>query len=252
LKSNPEKTILDTVNKNAPPIILVTGASSGLGREIALALSASAGAVAVHFHRRRKEAEETAVLIRKSGAESAVFQADLTDEKKARGLAAAVERKWGRLDILVNNVGPILFKQWDRLAAADWEAMFRGNLFSAYFVLAAALPAMKARRFGRIINVGFGRAEQLASFPTVLPYAAAKTSLLLLTRTAAAECRGTGVTVNMVSPGLLKEGIRPSGAGPRADLGTFADVASAVRFLVSEESRRITGTNILVAGTWKM
>ncbi|MHB8054738.1 MAG: SDR family NAD(P)-dependent oxidoreductase [Candidatus Aminicenantales bacterium] len=236
----------------AKRIVLVTGASAGLGREIAVAFAKQAAAVAVHCRRGKKGAEETARFVRSAGAESAIFQADLADEGPARRMVAAVEGKYGRIDVLVNSVGPILFKSWDRLAAEDWETMFRGNLLSAYFCLAAALPGMRARRFGRIVNIGFGRVEQLAAFPTVLPYAAAKTALLLLTRTAAAECRGTGVTINMVSPGLLKEGIRPAAAGPRSALGTFADVAAAVRYLAAEESRRITGTNILVAGTWKM
>jgi 3-oxoacyl-[acyl-carrier protein] reductase len=112
---------------------------------------------------------------------------------------------------------------------------------------------MRARRFGRIVNIGFGRAEQLAAFPTILPYAVAKTGLLVLTRTAAAAEQGTGVTINMVSPGLLREGVLPPGrrVAPAA-LGTFADVSEAVRFLVSDKARRMTGTNLLVAGTWKM
>lgn len=232
---------------------LVTGSSGGLGREIAVSLASASDAVIVHYCRNTKGAEETARRIRKAGAESAVIQADLSVEAEARRLSAAAEKLTGRLDILVNNVGPIRVKPWDKLTADDWEKMFRGNLLSSYFCLAAALPGMRARRFGRIINIGFGRAEHLAAFPTVLPYAAAKTSLLLLTRTAAAECRGTGITVNMVSPGLLEKGILPSGAkiSPAA-LGTFADVASAVRFLAADEAGRITGTNILVAGTWKM
>jgi len=234
-------------------IALVTGASRGLGREIAVALAASAGTVFVHYFKNRRGAEETARRVRKAGAECAVFRADLSVENEARGLIEAAEKKGGGLDILVNNVGPILFRSWDKLAAADWEAMFRGNLLDAYFCLTAALSGMRARRFGRVINLGFGRVEQLAAFPTLLPYAAAKTGLLLLTRTAAAECRGTGVTVNMVSPGLLKGGIRPFGKViPREELGTFADVAAAVRFLAADEARRVTGTNILVAGTWKM
>ncbi len=238
---------------NFKRIALVTGASRGLGRGIAVALAASAGTVIVHYFKNRKGAEETARMVRKAGAESVVLQADLSAEDEARGLIVAAERKGGRLDILVNNVGPILFRPWDKLTAADWESVFRENVLSAYFCLTAALPGMRARRFGRVVNLGFGRVEQLAAFPTALSYAAAKTGLLLLTRTAAAECRGTGVTVNLVSPGLLRGGIRPAKTVvPRKELGTFADVAAAVRFLAADEARRVTGTNILVAGTWKM
>jgi len=234
-------------------VALVTGASRGLGREIAVGLAASSGTVIVHYHKNRRSADETARRVRNAGAEGVVLRADLSSEVEARGLIKTVEKKKGRLDILVNNVGPILFKPWDTLSGADWDAMFRGNLLNAYFCLAAALPGMRARRFGRVINLGFGRVEQLAAFPTVLPYAAAKVGLLLLTRTVAAECRGTGVTVNMVSPGLLKGGIRPSGAMiPPSELGTFADVAAAVRFLAGDEAPRVNGTNVLVAGTWKM
>ncbi|MBN1939973.1 MAG: SDR family oxidoreductase [Candidatus Aminicenantes bacterium] len=232
---------------------LVTGASGGLGREIAISLAGSAGTVMIHYFRDRKGAEETARRVRKAGADCTILQADLSIEEEARGLVVAAGKINGRLDILVNNVGPILFKRWDRLSAADWEGLFRTNLLGAYFCLAAALPGMRARKFGRIINLGFGRVEQTAAFPTILPYAVAKTGLLLLTRTAAAECRGTNITVNMVSPGLLEGGILPAGANaPPSSLGAFADVSAAVRFLVSAESRRITGTNILVAGTWKM
>jgi 3-oxoacyl-[acyl-carrier protein] reductase len=112
---------------------------------------------------------------------------------------------------------------------------------------------MRERGWGRIINIGYGRAEQLGAFPGILPYAAAKAALLLLTRTAAASEAATGVTVNMISPGLLRGGVLPAGVDPNAgSLGSFTDVAEAVRFLVSEKSGRISGTNLIVAGTWKM
>jgi 3-oxoacyl-[acyl-carrier protein] reductase len=238
---------------NSKRCALVTGASGGLGREIAVSLASAAEAVYVHFHRDRKGAEETARRIRDGGAETAVLQADLSSEEAARGLVAEAVKLEGRLDILINNVGPIMFKPWNKLSADDWEKMFRTNLWAAYFCLTEALPGMRARRFGRIVNLGFGRVEQLAAFPTILPYAAAKTGLLLLTRTAAAECRGTNVTVNMVSPGLLRKGILPAAAKmPSSALGSFSDVSAAVRFLISAESRHITGANIPVAGTWKM
>jgi 3-oxoacyl-[acyl-carrier protein] reductase len=234
-------------------VALVTGGARGLGRAIALGLAADAGAVAVHFRRRRREAEKTARLVREKGAASAVFEADLTVEREARTLVHRVERAFGRLDILVNNVGPILVKPWDVLTAADWESMIRGDLVSAYFCLTAALAGMRGRRWGRVVNIGFSRAERLAAFPTILPYAAAKAGLLLLTRTAAAAEASSGITVNMVSPGLLEGGILPAGpAIRRSALGRPADVVAAVRFLASDEAAGTTGTNIIVAGTWRM
>ena len=232
---------------------LVTGAGKGLGREIALALADLVSGVAVHYHGDRAAAEATVRSIRAKGKAGMALRADLTKDREAAGLIAGAEREFGRLDILINNVGPILIKPWAELTAADWERMFRTNLIGSFLCLKAALPGMRTRRWGRVINIGYNRAEQLASFPTITAYAAAKTGLLILTRTAAASEAGSGVTINMVSPGLLEGGILPKGHHiPEGAAGTFADVAGAVRYLVSEEARAVTGTNLVVAGTWKM
>jgi 3-oxoacyl-[acyl-carrier protein] reductase len=232
---------------------LVTGAGRGLGRTIAVALADLAAGVAVHYHSDRAAAEATVRSIRAKGKASVALRADLTKDREAAGLIARAEREFGRLDILVNNVGPILVKPWSELTAADWEWMFRTNLIGSFLCLKAALPGMRTRKWGRVINIGYSRAEQLASFPTITAYAAAKTGLLILTRTAAASESGSGVTINMVSPGLLEGGILPKGHNiPAGAVGTFADVAGAVRYLVSEDARAVTGTNLVVAGTWKM
>jgi 3-oxoacyl-[acyl-carrier protein] reductase len=241
------------MNTRREAVALVTGAAAGLGREIALALAGSCRAVGVHYRRSAASARETAAAIRERGAQSAVFAADLARAGGPARLVGAVERRFGRLDILVNNVGPFLQKPWDELTFEDWDAAMRGNLYAAYGCLQAVLPGLRKRGWGRIINIGYGRAEQLAAFPGILPYAAAKTALLLLTRTAAAGEAGSRITVNMVSPGLLRGGVLPGGQDPKSDaLGTFIDVAEAVRFLVSEKAARISGTNLIVAGTWKM
>jgi 3-oxoacyl-[acyl-carrier protein] reductase len=234
-------------------VALITGAGRGIGRAIALGLADECRAVAVHYHRDQAAAEAAARSVRAEGAESFVVRADLSREADAVRVVRAVEKRFGRLDILVNNVGPFLMKPWVRLTAADWEAMFRGNLLASFFTLRAALPGMKRRGWGRIVNVGFGRVEQAAAFPTVTAYAAAKSALLILTRTAAATEAGTGVTVNMVSPGLIKGGRLPRGAKVSpASLGTREDVARAVRDLVSDGAAAVSGTNLLVAATWKM
>ncbi|MDH4196254.1 MAG: SDR family oxidoreductase [Candidatus Aminicenantes bacterium] len=234
-------------------IALVTGASRGIGRAIALRLAREVSGVAVHFFSRRDEALDAAAEIRSLGKLSAVIRADLTKKAQAVGLIRKVEEKFGRVDILVNNVGPLRFKAWDELEVADWEGALRGNLVGAYFTMKAALAGMRQRKWGRIINIGYSRAEHLASFPTIMPYAAAKTGLLILTRTAAAAESGRGITVNMVSPGLILGGAMPASRTlAETALGEAGDVAEAVAYLASDPAGAVTGTNLIVAGTWKM
>jgi 3-oxoacyl-[acyl-carrier protein] reductase len=238
---------------NGPRFALVTGAGRGLGREIASALAEHSAGVAVHYRGDRAAAEESVRRIKEKGAASTVVQADLTREDEAAAAIRDVERVFGRLDILVNNVGPILMKPWAETSVAEWEGMLRANVGCALASMKAALPGMRARGWGRVINIGYSRAEQLVAFPTIAPYAAAKTSLLILTRTAAVSEAGSGVTVNMVSPGLLEESILPSqGKVDRRFVGKFSDVAAAVVFLASEDAHAVTGTNLVVAGAWKM
>lgn len=234
-------------------IALVTGASRGLGAEIALRLADEVSGVVVHYFSRRDEAQEIAARIRAKGKLAAVFRADLTRTHQAAGLVRKAEQTFSRVDVLVNNFGPFLVKPWDQLELADWEGVLRGNLLASYFTMKSALPGMRARNWGRIINLGYSRVERLGAFPTILPYAAAKTSLLLLTRTAAAAEAKAGITVNMVSPGLLRGGILPRTRDVEdAGLGGFTDVAEAAAFLASDKAAAVTGTDLVVAGTWRM
>ena len=234
-------------------IALVTGASRGMGRAIAHRLAEDVSGVAVHYFSHREEAQELAAAIREKGKLSAVFRADLTKKAQAAGLIKKVEERVARIDVLVNNVGPFLVKPWDQLEVADWERVLRGNLLGSYFCMKAALAGMRKRQWGRIVNIGYSRAEHLGSFPTIAPYAVAKTGLLVLTRTAAAAEAGNGITVNMVSPGLIKGGALPHTRDlAESQLGTFEDVAEAVAFCASDRAASVTGANLIVAGTWKM
>lgn len=240
---------------SAKRIALVTGSSRGLGREIALRLAEAeeVGGVAVHYRSNRKAALEVAGLIRSRGKRSAIIRADLFQEKQCVRLVRTARQRLGPVDILVNNFGPFLMKPWEKVTAPEWEHIYQGNFLSAWHCLKTALPGMRAGGWGRVVNIGYHRAEQLVAFAGILPYAAAKTSLLLLTRTAAATEAGTGVTVNMVSPGLLQGGRLPSGTKiPLKLLGGFRDVAEAVLFLVSDKAAAVTGANLVVAGAWKM
>lgn len=234
-------------------VALVTGSSRGIGREIALRLAEDVDDIAVHYKSRRQAAREVAERIRVRGKKSHIFAADLTSPGQASRLIRRVEMKFGRLDILVNNFGPILVKPWEEFKTTEWEFLFRSNFESALDCIKAALPGMRARRWGRIINIGYHRVEQLVAFSTITPYAIAKTGLLILTRAVAASEFKSGITVNMVSPGLIKGGMLPAGGKIAGEmLGTRMDVAEAVAFLASEKASHITGANLVVAGNWKL
>lgn len=234
-------------------IALVTGSNRGVGRNIALRLADDVAGVVVHFKSDRKAAADVVKEIENKGKLSACFQADLTQEDQAHAFIREAEGKYGRIDILINNFGPILIKPWERLNAQDWDYAWRGNLGSAFYCLKAVLPGMRSRKWGRIINIGFSRVEQLTAYRTIVPYAIAKTGLLILTRSVASSVASDGITVNMVSPGLIEGGVLPKDKSiPAGRLGTFDDVSSAVIYLVSDQARYITGTNLIVSGGWKL
>jgi len=232
---------------------LVTGSGHGLGREIALGLAGEALGVAVHYHGGREAAGDTVRAIQAKGCDASAFRADLRDEEEAGRLIREVEERFGRLDILVNNFGPIQKKRWTELARSDWEDILESNLYSAWFCMKAALPGMRRQQAGRIVNIGYSRVEELSAFRSIVPYAVAKTGLLILTRSAAVSEAPFNITVNMVSPGLLEGGVLPENRTvPAGRLGRFSDVAHAVRFLASSQAGYITGTNLIVAGGWKL
>jgi len=234
-------------------VALVTGSSRGIGREIALRLAEDVSSLAVHYKNSRQAALEVVKEVRARGKRSSAFRADLTKRGEASRLVRRVERRFGRLDILINNFGPILIKPWEEFELAEWEFLFRANLISTLEGIKAAIPGMRARQWGRIINIGYHRVEQLVAFSTITPYAVAKTGLLILTRSVAASEFKSGITVNMVSPGLIEGGIMPGSKNISSQrLGTKRDVAKAVAFLASEKASHITGTNLIVAGTWKL
>ncbi len=234
-------------------IALVTGSSRGIGGDIALRLAEKVGSVAVQYFSQREVALGVVESIRQKGKRSVAFRADLSSEKSANLLIQRVQDRFGRLDILINNFGPMLVKPWKKVTTKEWESVYRNNLLSALFCMKAALPEMRRRKWGRIVNLGYSRIEQLTAFTTITPYAIAKTGLLLLTRTIARTEAPVGITVNMVSPGLMERGVLPKDDYvPAGRFGKYNDVSSAVLFLVSEDAGYVTGTNLIVAGGWKL
>ncbi len=234
-------------------IALVTGSSRGMGRDIALHLSDHVAGVVIHYRRDREAAMCVVKEIRAKGKSSVCIPADLTKEKEARRMIQRSRDRIADIDILVNSYGPILVKPWEKLEPGDWDRMLDGNLKSAFYCIQAVLPGMEKKRWGRIINIGYSRVEQLVAYRRILPYAIAKTGLLILTRSVASSVAADGITVNMVSPGLMEGGVLPKDQNiPAGRLGRFEDVSNAVLFLVSEQSSYMTGTNLIVSGGWKI
>jgi 3-oxoacyl-[acyl-carrier protein] reductase len=243
-------SLMKTLEKK---IALVTGSSRGMGRNIALRLSDHVAGVVIHYRRDRDAAMSVVEEIRAKGKLSVCIRADLTKEKEAQLLVLRSGERIAAIDILVNNYGPILVKPWEMLEPEDWDHMFQSNLESAFYCIKAVLAGMRKKRWGRIINLGFSRVEQLVAYQRIVPYAIAKTGLLILTRSVAASTAADGITVNMVSPGLMEGGALPKDKNiPKGRFGRFEDVSNAVLFLASEQSSYITGANIIVSGGWKI
>jgi len=239
---------IDLKGKNA----LVTGSTRGIGRAIAEALSASGARVAV-VGRDLARAEEAATAI---GNNAKGFAADVGDTAAVAKLVSDVEAAFGSIDILVNNAGITRDNLVMRLKDEDWDAVIDANLRGAFAAIRAASRGMMKRRSGRIVNVAsivgiIGNKGQAN-------YAASKGGLIALTKSVAKELASRNILVNAVAPGFIETemtaAMTPEARTalgqqiPLERLGTVADVASAVTFLVSDHASYITGQVFVVDG----
>ncbi len=238
-------------------VALVTGSARGLGRAIARALAARGAATAVHYRQSAGEAARLVEELRAQGGEADLFQADLCQYEEAGRLQEEVMARFGRLDILVNNVGPFIEKPWDELTPAEWEEMVAGNLNSVFYLCRAFWPVLVAQQWGRIINIGLANTDRIQAYRQVLPYAIAKTGLLILSKSLAVEGAPHHITVNVLAPGLMDNGTLDSDSRhafaariPAGRPGTAEDLAGALLYLCSEEAAYVTGAHIPVSGGW--
>ncbi len=235
---------------------LVTGASGGIGRAIALRLSEAGANVALHFHRRPAAVAELAATIQARGGRACALGADLRDEAAVAQLFAHAQRELGAIDILVNNAADQSVAPLAGMSLRAWREMFSSSLDSAFLATQCAALSMGARAGGAIVNIA--SIEALAPAVGHAHYASAKAALLMFTRAAALEYGHQGVRVNAVSPGLIDrpglatdwiDGVqRWQAAAPLGRLGQGGDVADAVLFLSSNASRWISGANLVVDG----
>ncbi|MBV9634104.1 MAG: SDR family oxidoreductase [Methylobacteriaceae bacterium] len=233
-------------------VALVTGGSRGIGKAIALALAQAGAAVAINYRERAGEAQAVADTIGKSGGRAAAFSADVSVGTAVQGMVREVEDHLGAIDILINNAGMSAARGLDDITEADFDRTMAVNLKSAFLCTQAVLAGMRARRWGRIVNIS-SIGARLGSGAVSVAYAAAKAGLEGLMRGYALRLAPDGVTVNAVAPGLVDTDMgRPlieAGLAARIPIGrvgTGDEIAQTVMLLV--RNGYITGQTIAANG----
>ncbi|QJA06476.1 3-oxoacyl-[acyl-carrier-protein] reductase [Thermosulfurimonas marina] len=237
-------------------VALVTGASRGIGRAVALELARSGAQVAVNYAASEGPAQEVVREIEALGGQALAVKFDVADPEAVSQGVKEVEEALGKIDILVNNAGITRDGLCMRLKEEDWERVLSVNLKGAFLVTKAVLPGMMKRRWGRIINVS--SVVAFSGNPGQTNYAASKAGLVGFSRSLALEVATRGITVNVVAPGFIEtdmtaalpEKVREAllSRVPLGRPGTPEEVAYAVVFLASEKAAYITGTVIHVNG----
>jgi len=229
-------------------IALVTGGSRGIGAAIARSLAGAGAAVAINYRERADDAAKLAEQLRKTG-EVITVQADVSQGDAVARMVEAVTSKLGPIDILVNNAGIAITRGLDDLVEADFDATIATNLKSVFLCMQAVLPAMRARQWGRIVNISSGAARGAGSIGP--HYNASKAGVEGLTRGYAARLAREGITVNAVAPSLIETDMMKGNQQlvsriPLGRFGTADEVAKAVMLLV--DNPYMTGQTIALSG----
>jgi 3-oxoacyl-[acyl-carrier protein] reductase len=235
-------------------VALVTGASRGIGRAVAVALAGAGADVAINYRTRAEEAASTRDAVRRTGRKAMIVQADVADSAAVTAMFDHVRRELDDPDIVINNAAIGRAKPIADLTEADWDEVVNTNLKSAFLVTQAALPAMRARRWGRIICLS-SVAAQLGGVIGP-PYAASKAGMHGLMHAYAKMLAAEGITANTIAPALIATEMVTSNPHAKADLipvGRFGEVeeVAAVAVMIAANAY-ITGQTINVNGGWYM
>jgi 3-oxoacyl-[acyl-carrier protein] reductase len=233
-------------------VALVTGSSRGIGKGVALALAEAGAAVAVNYRARADEAESVIEAIRAGTGRAAAYRADVSRRTDVQSMIHDIEMQLGSIDILVNNAGAAVPRSLDDITEEDFDRDIAVNLKSAFLCTQAVLPGMRARHWGRIVNVS-SIGARLGAGSVSVAYGASKAGLEGLMRGYALRLARDGVTVNAVAPGLVDtemgKPLLDAGVAariPMARAGTPTEIAQAVLLIVSNSY--LTGQTIGVNG----
>lgn len=237
-------------------VALVTGASRGIGKAIALALAENGAAVAVNYSSSEASALEVAEIIRKNGGKAEIFKARVNVESEVEEMFTAVEKILGPVDILVNNAGITKDNLLMRMKTEEWDSVIDVNLKGAFLCTRRAVKGMMKNRYGKIINISsvVGFAGNAGQFN----YSATKAGIIGMTKSAALECASRGIRVNAVAPGFIETDMTASLSDdvkaaymekiPLKSLGKPEDIANAVVYLASPLSDYMTGQTLHLNG----
>lgn len=233
-------------------VALVTGASRGIGKAIALALGEAGAAIAVNYRERGEEAEAVSEAVRTRGGRADAFRADVSIRSAVQSMVRDVEERLGQIDILINNAGMAATRGLDDITEEDFDRALAVNLKSAFLCTQAVLPGMRARRWGRIVNIS-SIGARIGAGSVSVAYGAAKAGVEGLTRAYALRLASESVTVNAVAPGLIEtemgQPLIDAGVTARIPVGRAGagdEIAQAVLLLVS--NGYMTGQTIAVNG----
>ena len=237
-------------------VALVTGASKGVGKGVALQLARHGASVVVNYNSDQKGAEATAEEIRAMGIAAIVVQGNVSVAADVEAMFATVLKEFGRLDILVNNAGVQTWKALLELSEAEWDHVLDTNLKGCFLCTQQAARIMKDNGGGRIINIGSGCNK--VAFPRLVNYTASKGGMEQFTKVSAVELGKYGIRVNCVAPGAVEIERTKEEAGdyagtwagvtPLGRVGTPMDIGRAVVFFCGELSDFVTGQTLYVDG----
>jgi 3-oxoacyl-[acyl-carrier protein] reductase len=235
-------------------VALVTGAGQGLGAALAMHLAGMGYAVAVHYRTSHEGAQSVVRTLREQGGEAECFQAQLHHDSEARACLAAVEKRWGRLDVLIQNAGIFVPKGIEELTEEEWNAGLDSTVTASFFTARAALPLLRKSGVGRIIHIGDSMAGRADFSEPALSYYVGKTGVWMLTRTLAVQEAPHGITVNCISPGILErsEPLSVPMEYPMRRRTSVEDITGAMEYLLSPAASQVTGTQLLVSGGWNI